>query len=392
MGDVFFYQNTGTAQNPRFDYVTANYLTLDYGDDDSMQLVDIDADGDRDLFVGASDEIRFFRNTGTAQSPAFTLEEEYYQGISLESIAPWFCDIDADGDYDLFCGMGAIPGPPGLYLFLNQGTPQAPFYTLYSADLVPGDYHVMLSPTLADIDADGDADLFLTDGDNITGANNIWFYQNLGTPTSFSFGTAVINWQNIDLQAPIWRHLRFFDWDEDGDLDLFLNHNWTEGGENLRYYRNVGTPQNPVMQWVTNAFLPFEVPMPCPGFCDIDADGRTDLFVGDMYGGILFFHGTDTTSVSPYTRPHLQRVIDLSLSPQPGNPFTSISFQLPYAQEVDLAVYNLLGARVASIASGRMNAGNYSLPWASDGYASGIYFVRLATPTETLTRKLTVMK
>ncbi|RJP79243.1 MAG: T9SS C-terminal target domain-containing protein [Candidatus Zixiibacteriota bacterium] len=129
-----------------------------------------------------------------------------------------------------------------------------------------------------------------------------------------------------------------------------------------------------------------------PWFCDIDSDGHTDLFVGDWNGGLLFFHGTDTASVSPYTKPRPQRVMDLSLSPQPGNPTTAISFTLPYAQEVDLAVYNLLGARVATISSGRMNAGSYSLPWASDGYASGIYFVRLATPTETLTRKLIILQ
>ncbi|RJP73786.1 MAG: T9SS C-terminal target domain-containing protein [Candidatus Zixiibacteriota bacterium] len=125
----------------------------------------------------------------------------------------------------------------------------------------------------------------------------------------------------------------------------------------------------------------------------MDGDEDGDLFVGDEWGGIRYFENTTgDTAYSPYTRPHFQRVMDLSLSPQPGNPTTSITFQLPYAQEVDLAVYNLLGARVATIASGRMNAGSYSLPWESSGYASGIYFVRLATPTETLTRKLVILK
>jgi hypothetical protein len=84
--------------------------------------------------------------------------------------------------------------------------------------------------------------------------------------------------------------------------------------------------------------------------------------------------------------------MDLSLSPQPGNPTTSISFQLPYAQDVDLAVYNLLGARVATLASGKMQAGSYTLPWDSRGKASGMYLVRLQTAYVTTTKKLMVVK
>ncbi|RJP76054.1 MAG: T9SS C-terminal target domain-containing protein [Candidatus Zixiibacteriota bacterium] len=393
MGDVVYLENIGSAQEYNFQVITSNYLTADVGSSARQQLVDIDADGDRDLLVGAGDEIRFFRNTGTPQNPAFTLEEEYYQNIHLESIMPWFCDIDADGDYDLFAGEGVGGGPaPGLHLYVNRGTPQNPQYVLVSEDLVPGNYFGIINPTLADIDADGDYDLFLTDDDNYTGANNIWFYENTGTPASYSFAAAVTNWQNINIQGPIHRYLRFFDVDGDGDLDLFFNNNWTEGSENLRFYRNVGTPQNAVMQWLTNDYLPSEVPTPSAGFCDIDADGRTDLFVGDLYGGLLFFHGTDTVSVSPYTRPRPQRVMDLSLSPQFGNPTTAISFQLPVAQDVDLAVYNLLGARVATLVDGWREAGSHRVTFDGADLPSGVYLVRLQAGGASQVEKVVLLK
>ncbi|MBU0519901.1 T9SS type A sorting domain-containing protein [bacterium] len=390
MGDVFFFENRGTPQASSYEYITSNYLTIDIGTHGRQQFIDIDADNDLDLFVGASDEIRFFKNIGSPQMPNFYLEEEYYQGISLESIVPYFADIDADGDFDLFAGMGAIPGPPGLHLYINRGTPQQAEYFLYSDNFVPGNYFVMVAPTLVDIDYDGDYDLFVTD----QWYDNIWYFENIGSPAWPVFAEPILNWQGISWQSALQRYLRFHDIDADGDLDLFFYNNWNEpDGRNLRFFENIGTANNPIMQFRTNTYLPISVSVPCPWFCDIDSDGFIDLFTADNWGGILFFHGIDTLSV---TQPRLTldpfHGIQFSIGPNPANPITWISYNLPYPQKAEIAVYNLLGQKVATLAEGLQMPGQKTLIWDAANYSSGQYFIRMETEMGVTSDRVVVVK
>jgi len=392
MGDVFFYENIGDPHNPDFQYVTSNYLTMDLGSNVRQQLVDIDADGDLDLFAGVSDEIRFFRNIGDEENPSFTLEEEYYQDIHLESIVPYFCDIDADGDYDLFAGMGAIPGPPGLHLYINQGTPEQADFVLYSDNFVPGNYWVMVVPTLADIDGDGDLDLFITDSN--AGDTGIWFFENTGSPHWPVFSDPELNWQGIPMESDYQRTLRFYDIDEDGDLDLFFLNDWLEpGGPNLRFYRNIGSAVSPNMQLVTLTYFPEDdIYYACPWFCDIDLDGLLDLFVGEYQGGILFFRGVDTLGITTPFQETASHEPFLFLGPNPANPVTWITYQLPYPQKAELAVYNLLGQKVAVLASGLQLPGQQTVIWNAAAYPSGVYWIRLQGKQINDVKKVVVVK
>ncbi len=83
--------------------------------------------------------------------------------------------------------------------------------------------------------------------------------------------------------------------------------------------------------------------------------------------------------------------------PNPFNPTTSISFNLPVAGHVELAVYNLLGQKVATVVDGTLAAGQHEVIWnGSDqngvAVSSGVYFYRLKSATFNQTRKMTLMK
>jgi hypothetical protein len=98
-----------------------------------------------------------------------------------------------------------------------------------------------------------------------------------------------------------------------------------------------------------------------------------------------------TTAVSNETAPKDDR-LSLDIRANPGNPTYQILFHLPQASDIDLDVYDLLGRRLTSLASGRYSAGDHIIAWNAGSLASGIYFLRLATEVDDVTRKMTLLK
>jgi len=85
--------------------------------------------------------------------------------------------------------------------------------------------------------------------------------------------------------------------------------------------------------------------------------------------------------------------------PNPFNSATVIRFALPTAVDVDLAIFNLAGQRVATLVEGVREAGTYAIRWnGRDGdgraLASGIYLYRLrvANGQQMETRKLLLLR
>ncbi len=84
-------------------------------------------------------------------------------------------------------------------------------------------------------------------------------------------------------------------------------------------------------------------------------------------------------------------------APNPFNAETVIKFSLPEGGKINLEIYNVLGQKVQTLASGYLDAGNYSLNWdatAENGkiVPSGIYFYRLNTADGILCKKMLLLK
>ncbi|MGE5846866.1 MAG: sugar-binding protein [Ignavibacteria bacterium] len=78
--------------------------------------------------------------------------------------------------------------------------------------------------------------------------------------------------------------------------------------------------------------------------------------------------------------------------PNPFNPSTVINFALPKQAAVELAVYNLLGEKVAQVINQEMNAGYHSVTFDASALPSGIYFYRINAGSFTQTKKLMLLK
>ena len=146
----------------------------------TAEFCDIDNDGDFDLFTGrvAGDAyVAYFKNIGTASEPNFELETLFFDSLfilggQLETI---FCDIDNDDDYDLF-----LLSNYESKLYLNQGNPYNPQYILYQDNFLSSYYPV--GADFVDIDADNDYDIIIAD---YTGM--VYLCCNTGSPEVFQY-------------------------------------------------------------------------------------------------------------------------------------------------------------------------------------------------------------
>tara|TARA_R110002096_G_scaffold39845_1_gene108646 strand:+ start:198 stop:1595 length:1398 start_codon:yes stop_codon:yes gene_type:complete len=78
--------------------------------------------------------------------------------------------------------------------------------------------------------------------------------------------------------------------------------------------------------------------------------------------------------------------------PNPFNPSTVISFQLPVSSSVKLAVFDMLGRKIATLVDGKSPAGLQEVTFNAQGLSSGMYFYRLEANGFTLTKRLTIIK
>jgi len=109
-----------------------------------------------------------------------------------------------------------------------------------------------------------------------------------------------------------------------------------------------------------------------------DSDGtRNDM---GRYGGItdsLYHHITGLFEMPDTDL--IPKEFTLSQNyPNPFNPITNIEFQITNYDFVTLKIYNILGQAVVTLVSEKLNRGRYKYVWDATGFASGIYFYRLA--------------
>ena len=78
--------------------------------------------------------------------------------------------------------------------------------------------------------------------------------------------------------------------------------------------------------------------------------------------------------------------------PNPFNPMTTIRFEVPFAQHVELAVFDMLGREVKVLYDDIAPSGIVTVDFNADGLSSGVYFYRLKTENFIESKKLLLLK
>jgi hypothetical protein len=78
--------------------------------------------------------------------------------------------------------------------------------------------------------------------------------------------------------------------------------------------------------------------------------------------------------------------------PNPFNPTTEIAYALRSSGKVRLSVYDLTGREVAVLVDGIQSAGSHTALFSASGLSSGIYFYKLRTADDVVTKRMTLLK
>lgn len=296
-GAIMYFQNTGTAAVPAWTPVTERLGGIDIGT--WHRFCDIDADGDPDLFGDAKNgQVAFYRNETVGSNVSFVLVSETYGDFMTGfNNTCDFADIDNDGDYDFFWGSGS----GALSFWRNDGDSANPSFTFiddyYDSILAfPGAFaasaqHGFSAIKFADIDLDSDLDLFYGDIFN----SNMYFFENLGTPTVSDL--TKISEDYIPAATYGFNHPAFADLDDDADIDMLIGAG-QQDFNNLLYYRREGSSfvlsdSNLIHTIDLGSFA-------VPTLGDLDGDDDLDMLVGGVNGRIVYFENTGTPAAPSF--------------------------------------------------------------------------------------------
>ncbi len=274
--DNFLYINNGPDSGYTFTKIIGDPIVSDNAKSDGSSWGDIDNDGDLDAFVvnWYGDDNLLYRNNGDGTFVQAVGEPPVTDGGYSETCS--WGDYDNDGDLDLYVTNSgySVTGPLANFLYTNLGDGTL---TKVTTGSIVTDLAYSRGANWIDYDADGDLDMFVTNERNQ--ANQL--YQNRLIEDGIPEFERVVTGSIVTDLASSWSG-SWGDFDNDGDQDVFVTNGWPNGQNDFLYENNGDATFTRITTGPVVTDAAFSA---TGGWGDYDNDGDLDLFVTTAYSG-----------------------------------------------------------------------------------------------------------
>lgn len=287
----------------------------------TLLLFDQDADGDMDLVIGnagyetLTQLINGRKQFNTKQDTMISYDLLFpsYDVPAANAIFPsaFYLDADNDNKRDLIVSVNAtskldfVFGETNhLLYYKNMGMDNQPVFDRVQSDFLIDrmlDFGGWAAPAFADIDGDGDMDLFVGNNGNYANtldtADRIAFLENTGTRNQAVFVLRSLDYAGISSRGIRKIAPHFADLDGDGDLDLLI------GNQNGRliHFRNDGSSNTPNFVWASDAYQGIDVgENSTVSVADVNNDNLHDLIIGEKDGNLNYYRNVGNASSPRY--------------------------------------------------------------------------------------------
>lgn len=270
---------------------------------------DLTGDGLPDLLLADVDYpgLTFLQNGGSLDKALMVSQTSQFpenHPINLYSMpVPFFGDINNDGLDDLIVSPFdpnpmVCEGRHSVWLYLNLGTSQNPDFQFYSDCFLQDqmlDFGTGSYPAFTDVDVDGLLDLVVgTIGDidstyyhygslQAHRSAQLYYYRNVGTAQNPSFELVDDDFAQLKQMKKMALVPAFGDIDGDGKNEMIVG---CDEGKILLFDAD--------FQLIDDDFLHYRSAFPMPFVFDFDRDGIMDLVVGNAYGRLSYYQGTES--------------------------------------------------------------------------------------------------
>jgi hypothetical protein len=326
----------------------------------TLAFYDIDGDGDKDLFLGTSEDannsVLLIINGKTEfdlkrdsfiriDTSFFTLQER-----ALMPIAPavFFLDMDKDGLIDMVISANetrkadyVVHETNQIMFFKNTRSNALPKFEYQTNKYLIGnmiDEGSLSQPVLYDTDNDGDLDLIMaSNGDSYITKDQhdrLTHYENIGTKKTPIFKQTTNNLWNLSNDSLIGIHICFGDLNGDNKDEMLVG---TTNGE-LALYENISNKETPQFRLISReAFGLFISTNTAPQLVDVNRDGKNDLLVGVREGNIYYFEnvGSKISAAFVLKTDSFGKInINELIVPDPPR-YNSIGYNVPQLTDLD---------------------------------------------------------
>ena len=389
-GHTWLYTNSASSGST-YTLDTKEFLLeemVDLGTGTVPLAVDVNSDGLLDLLI-ASDFIRsptsnkrsrlhYFKNSGTATDPVFSLEDSDFASLStfgFNGASPALGDLDNDGDLDMLIG----DADGFLHYFRNDPSGGEASFTLVNPNYMNintiGQY---AAPEIADVNGDGLLDLLI--GERV---GTIAYFENTGMQSAPQFSQAATDatFGKIDVSffcCNGYATPRYIDNTAFGD----------------KPYLFVGTSEKRINVYEISGNLSDSFPMAdsillladrmTPAIADFDNDDIFDLLVGTGEGGLKYMQRSGNHPVGVKENESTKQEPSFHIYPNPNSGLFTIDMVHEFSCQLQIfssAGQNVYRNRLA-------NSRSYSL---EIDLPAGIYHLLLQNDDQLIHRIFVVL-